>query len=94
MKSLLSPRDLADAIGVSESSLKRWADAGKIQVSRTDGGHRRIPLAEAVRFIRATGAQVVRPDILGINCATGPADAPTSPDTKTGRPALARATRL
>lgn len=71
MKSLLSPRDLADAIGVSESSLKRWADAGKIQVSRTDGGHRRIPLAEAVRFIRATGAQVVRPDILGIGEVPG-----------------------
>ncbi len=66
MKRLLSPRDLADAIGVSESSLKRWADAGKIQVSRTEGGHRRIPLAEAVRFIRDTGAVVVRPDVLGL----------------------------
>lgn len=66
MKRLLSPRDLADAIGVSESSLKRWADAGKIQVSRTEGGHRRIPLVEAVRFIRETGAHVVRPDVLGL----------------------------
>ena len=66
MKRLLSPRDLADAIGVSESSLKRWADAGRIRVQRTEGGHRRIPLVEAVRFIRESGAQVVRPDLLGL----------------------------
>src|SRR5262245_52765982 len=62
----LSPRQLADAIGVSESSLKRWADAGKLAVSRTEGGHRRITMTEAVRFIRDTGATVVRPDLLGL----------------------------
>ncbi len=66
MRRLLSPRDLADAIGVSESSLKRWADAGRIAVVRTEGGHRRIPLAEAVRFIRETGQQLVRPELLGL----------------------------
>jgi len=37
----LSPRELAEALGVSESSLKRWVDAGKIAASRTEGGHRR-----------------------------------------------------
>jgi methanogenic corrinoid protein MtbC1 len=63
---LITPRQLADAIGVSESSLKRWADAGKIHVSRTDGGHRRIALTEAVRFIRDTKSAVVRPDLLGL----------------------------
>ena len=52
MKPLLSPRELAQAIGVSESSLKRWADAGQIRVARTAGGHRRISIADAVRFIR------------------------------------------
>ncbi|MBK9030404.1 MAG: helix-turn-helix domain-containing protein [Myxococcales bacterium] len=66
MKRALSPKDLAAAIGVSESSLKRWADAGKITVARTEGGHRRIPIAEAVRFIRATGAEIVRPEVLGL----------------------------
>ncbi len=66
MKRALSPRDLAAAIGVSESSLKRWADAGKITVARTEGGHRRIAIGEAVRFIRATGAQLVRPEVLGL----------------------------
>ena len=64
--SLLSPKDLARAIGVSESSVKRWADEGVIRASRTAGGHRRIPIAEAVRFIRATEATVVQPEVLGL----------------------------
>lgn len=61
---LLSPRQLADALGVSESSLKRWVDAGKIAAARTDGGHRKISLSEAVRFIRETGAPLARPEML------------------------------
>jgi MerR family transcriptional regulator, light-induced transcriptional regulator len=61
---LLSPRELADALGVSESSLKRWVDAGKIHAMRTEGGHRRIALTEAVRFVRETGAPVARPELL------------------------------
>jgi excisionase family DNA binding protein len=40
MNPVLSPRELARAIGVSESSLKRWADDGRIRFSRTAGGHR------------------------------------------------------
>ncbi len=62
----LSPRDLADALGVSESSLKRWVDAGKISAFRTDGGHRRITVNEALRFIRETQAPVVRPELIGL----------------------------
>lgn len=65
MRRLLSPKDLAEAIGVSESSLKRWADAGRIRAVRTEGGHRRIPIAEAVRFIRESRQPVLRPDVLG-----------------------------
>jgi excisionase family DNA binding protein len=65
-KSLLTPKELAEVIGASESSLRRWVDGGRIRKSRTTGGHRRIPLAEAVRFIRESGATVVRPEILGL----------------------------
>jgi excisionase family DNA binding protein len=65
-KALLTPKDLADAIGASESSLRRWVDVGRIRMSRTAGGHRRIPLEEAVRFIRESGATLVRPDRLGL----------------------------
>jgi len=62
----LSPRDLADALGISESSLKRWVDAGKINAFRTEGGHRRIALSEAVRFVRETHAPLARPELLGL----------------------------
>lgn len=65
----LSPRELADALGVSESSLKRWVDAGKIVAFRTEGGHRRIALNEAVRFIRDARAPLARPEILGLPTA-------------------------
>jgi excisionase family DNA binding protein len=63
---LLSTREMADALGVSESSLKRWVDSGRISASRTEGGHRRIELGEAMRFIRRTGSPVVRPDLLDL----------------------------
>jgi excisionase family DNA binding protein len=67
MQKHLSPRQFAEAIGVSESSVRRWADDGQIQMTRTAGGHRKIARAEAIRFIRATSAEVVRPDLLQIS---------------------------
>ncbi|HTY06328.1 MAG TPA: helix-turn-helix domain-containing protein, partial [Gemmatimonadales bacterium] len=60
----LSPRDLARSLGVSESSVKRWVDDGALAAMRTAGGHRRIALGEAVKFVRRTGAPVVRPDLI------------------------------
>lgn len=68
-RSLISPRELAEAIGVSESSIKRWADDGAVRAVRTSGGHRRIPIEDAVHFIRSSGQKVCRPEILGIDDA-------------------------
>ncbi len=65
-KSFLSPKALAEAIGVSESSVKRWADDGRIQIQRTSGGHRRIPLAEAARFVREERLTLAAPELLGL----------------------------
>lgn len=70
MKPLLSPKEFAGAIGVSQSSIKRWADDGLIRVTRTAGGHRRIPLAEAIRFLRETEAELVQPHVLGLPAST------------------------
>lgn len=78
-KTVLSPRELAAAIGVSESSVKRWVDDRKIRSFRTAGGHRRIRIAEAIRFIRETGSAVVDGSMLGL-----PVDAV---DRRTGRSA-------
>ncbi len=65
-KLLLSPKELALAVDVSESSMRRWVDEGRIEASRTGGGHRRIAIAEAVRFIRETGLPVRKPELLGM----------------------------
>lgn len=62
----LSPKELGQVVGVSESSIKRWGDEGRIQVTRTAGGHRRILLRDALRFIRGQEMPVLRPDLLGL----------------------------
>lgn len=66
MDRLLTMSRLAAALGVSESSVKRWADDGAIVCSRTVGGHRRVSVADAVWFIRRTRSAVVRPELLGL----------------------------
>jgi MerR family transcriptional regulator, light-induced transcriptional regulator len=53
-------------MGVSESSVKRWVDSGSLTAAKTAGGHRRIPLSEAVRFIRARKLPIVDRSILGL----------------------------
>lgn len=64
--SLLSPKAFAEAIGVSESSVKRWADSGLIDVTRTAGGHRRIVLSDAIRFVRSRHMRLVHPERIGL----------------------------
>lgn len=61
----ISPKDFAAAIGVSESSIKRWVDQGLLRAVRTAGGHRRIAPDEAQRWIREHRVQPVRPEKLG-----------------------------
>ncbi len=78
----ISPRGLARSLGVSESSVKRWVDDGALSARRTTGGHRRIAVAEAVRFVRQSGAAVVRPDLI---FGAGPATAPETFDPATSR---------
>lgn len=62
----LSTREFAEVLGVSDSSLKRWVDSGKIRASRTEGGHRRIAVADALVFIRQTHASIARPELLDV----------------------------
>jgi methanogenic corrinoid protein MtbC1 len=63
---LVSPKQVARAFGVSESSLKRWCDQGLIKTVRTAGGHRKMDIAEVVRYIRDQDQQLVSPEILGL----------------------------
>ncbi|MEM6468216.1 MAG: excisionase family DNA-binding protein [Planctomycetota bacterium] len=66
MPRLLSTSEFAKALGVSESSVRRLADAGELQIYRTRGGHRRIPVPEAVRYVRESKTRILRPDLLGL----------------------------
>lgn len=85
MGPIISPRELAEAIGVSESSLKRWADDGQIQVSRTGGGHRRIAIGEAIRFVRAIRAPLVKPELLGLRDLSSDSIAILTPESPAER---------
>ncbi len=57
---------MARAIGVSESTLKRWADSGAVGTTRTPGGHRRIAFAEAVALARRSGVPLRDAGVLGL----------------------------
>jgi len=66
MDQLLSPKQVAEAIGASESSVKRWCDQGMLSTVKTAGGHRRISVQEALRFVREQNHSVVEPRILAM----------------------------
>lgn len=70
-RELLSPKQVALAIGVSESSLKRWCDQGALPTVRTLGGHRRVPLSAVLKFLQETGQPLVHPEILGLPAMAG-----------------------
>ena len=74
----ISPRQLAEAIGVSESSVKRWCDDGELAASRTAGGHRRLPIPGVVEFLRRTGRPVQKPNLLGLPAVCGASKSPLS----------------
>lgn len=42
----VSLRRACDILGVDESTLRRWADTGRLRVYRTPGGHRRFSLVD------------------------------------------------
>lgn len=71
MRQRLSPKQVARAIGVSESSLKRWCDRGLIPFEKTAGGHRRMVMSDVVTFLRSGGYKVVEPDALQLPATVG-----------------------
>lgn len=68
--SVFTPKQIAQALGVSESSVKRWVDSGRLKAARTAGGHRKVPLPSIVEFVRHTGHDLTRPEVLGMTVAT------------------------
>ncbi|MFP6765206.1 MAG: helix-turn-helix domain-containing protein [Planctomycetaceae bacterium] len=74
MHKSVSPRQVARAIGVSESTLKRWCDRGLIPMTKTAGGHRRIETRAVLQFLRESGREIVEPELLGLPVSSGKTD--------------------
>lgn len=71
MSKTASPKQVARAIGVSESTLKRWCDGGLIPMTKTAGGHRRIEVSAVITFLRETGRTVIEPELLNLPVTAG-----------------------
>lgn len=57
----LSLGQAAQALGVSTTTARRWADEGRLGTTRTSGGHRRFPVSEVRRLLSERGRPAVRP---------------------------------
>ena len=71
MRELLTPKQVARAIEVSESSVKRWCDKGIIPTQYTAGGHRRIGISGLMEFLREGNRRLAHPEALGLPPTSG-----------------------
>lgn len=80
-----SPAQLAPIVGVSESTVKRWIDAGHLRAEKTPGGHRKIAIGDLLAFLRSRGRPV--PSLEGLGVLAEQLSAPdidASPETLAG----------
>lgn len=80
MTDFFSPKEVATAIGVSESSLKRWVDKGLIPAEKTGGGHRRMRLDAVLKFLRDQGRSLSEPQAIGLPPESGRRNPSTDSD--------------
>ena len=66
MVEMLSPKQVSRAIGVSESTLKRWCDRGLIKTIKTEGGHRKLPVSDVLRFVKERNHNIISLEGLGL----------------------------
>jgi excisionase family DNA binding protein len=48
---IISTKAVAEVLGVSEATVKRWSDAGTLRCFRTPGGHRKFRLRDVKAFL-------------------------------------------
>ena len=63
---LFSTREVAAALGVSESTVRRWCDQKRMDSVRSMGGHRKVTMASIIRFAREAGYSIEHAELLGI----------------------------
>jgi len=66
MEDNFSPKQVAIALKVSESSVKRWCDRGAIGTVKTHGGHRRISFDALMEFLSLTNREISDPSAIGL----------------------------
>ena len=72
----LSPAQVARALGVSESTVKRWVDTQRLRACRTAGGHRRILAEDVLELVRHEKLSPI--DLAALRARIPPA--PTTPE--------------
>ena len=55
MNETFSTREMGRFCGVNESTIKRWADSGRLPCLKTPGGHRRFRIRDALTFLNEYG---------------------------------------
>jgi two-component system, OmpR family, response regulator RpaA len=58
MKQSFSTSEVAKYCHVTADTIRKWAEAGRIRVFKTPGGHRRIGKDELLRFLRQSGIPI------------------------------------
>lgn len=60
---LMSTGDVAEVLGVSEATVKRWSDAGTLSCIRTPGGHRKFRLRDIAMHLASRRGPVRANDV-------------------------------
>ena len=55
MNELCSTREMARLCAVNESTIKRWADSGRLRCIKTPGGHRKFRIRDVLWFLNEYG---------------------------------------
>lgn len=58
---VISTRQVAELLAVSEATVKRWADAGTLRCFRTPGGHRKFRMSDVADFLRTHNYEAAGP---------------------------------
>ncbi len=58
-----STKELAKLFRANESTVKRWADKGKLRCFKTPGGHRKYTPEHVAEFIRKYQYEIISSDL-------------------------------